>query len=100
MAARARETADASGASKGALSSWRDGPAKNAILAFVAATSGADGSDPVPVEERVAVFDNDGTLWSEQPVYFQLAFALDRVKALADNHPEWTDRPPTTWRPR
>ena len=46
-----------------ALSTWRDGPAKRAILAFVAATSGQDGSEPVPIEERVAVFDNDGTLW-------------------------------------
>ena len=59
---------------RGALSSWRDGPAKQAILEFVAAASGLDGSEPVPVEERVAVFDNDGRLWCEQPVPIQMDF--------------------------
>ena len=94
MAARARETADASGASKGALSSWRDGPAKQAILAFVAAAGGEDGSDPVPIEERVAVFDNDGTLWCEKPVPIQMDFILRRFVEMADADPALRDRQP------
>ena len=94
MAARARETADASGAAKGALSSWRDGPAKQAILAFVAAAGGEDGSDPVPIEERVAVFDNDGTLWCEKPVPIQMDFILRRFVEMADADPALRDRQP------
>ena len=54
----------------------------------------AGGPDFVPPAERIAVFDNDGTLWSEQPMYFQLAFAIDRVKALAPEHPEWKTQQP------
>ncbi len=65
------------------LASWHDGPARNAIVAFVERTTGQGSPDFVPPEERITVFDNDGTLWSEQPVYFQLAFALDRIRALA-----------------
>ncbi|TAJ36157.1 MAG: haloacid dehalogenase-like hydrolase [Reyranella sp.] len=76
------------------LPSWNDGPAKKAIVDFVARTTMAGGSDFVPVPERIAVFDNDGTLWTEQPVYFQVAFAMDRVKALAPQHPEWKTREP------
>ncbi|HVK11981.1 MAG TPA: HAD family hydrolase [Gemmataceae bacterium] len=76
------------------LPSWNDGPSKKAILDFVARVTTKDGKDFVPPAERVAVFDNDGTLWSEQPVYFQLAFAVDRVKALADKHPEWKGQEP------
>lgn len=76
------------------LPSWNDGPSKKAVLDFVARVTAKDGKDFVPPAERVAVFDNDGTLWSEQPFYFQLAFALDRVKALAAKHPEWKDREP------
>lgn len=71
------------------LPSWNDGPVKKAILDFVARTTTAGGRDFVPVPERIATFDNDGTLWTEQPVYFQVAFAMDRVKALAPQHPEW-----------
>jgi phosphoglycolate phosphatase-like HAD superfamily hydrolase len=71
------------------LPSWNDGPARKAILDFVARTTRQGGADFVPAAERIAVFDNDGTLWSEQPMYFQLAFALDRIKALAPEHPEW-----------
>jgi phosphoglycolate phosphatase-like HAD superfamily hydrolase len=71
------------------LPSWNDGPAKRAILDFVARTTTAGSSDFVPVLERIATFDNDGTLWTEQPIYFQVAFAMDRVKALAPQHPEW-----------
>jgi hypothetical protein len=76
------------------LPSWRDGAAKRAILEFAAAA--ADPASPGfwPEEERVAVFDNDGTLWVEQPMYTQLAFALDRLKALAPAHPEWATASP------
>jgi phosphoglycolate phosphatase-like HAD superfamily hydrolase len=76
------------------LPSWNDGAAKKSITDFVARVTAAVGADFVPVEERIAVFDNDGTLWAEQPVYFQLAFALDRVKALAPQHPEWKTKEP------
>jgi hypothetical protein len=76
------------------LPSWNDGAARSAILDFVARVTAEGRPRFVPVEQRIAVFDNDGTLWSEQPMYVQLAFALDRVKALAPQHPEWKDRQP------
>jgi phosphoglycolate phosphatase-like HAD superfamily hydrolase len=76
------------------LPSWNDGPSKKAILAFVAKVTKVGSPDFVPPAERVAVFDNDGTLWSEQPVYFQFAFAIDRVKTMADQHPEWKEKQP------
>jgi phosphoglycolate phosphatase-like HAD superfamily hydrolase len=76
------------------LPSWNDGVVKRAILEFVRRTTTDGGADLVPVPERIAVFDNDGTLWTEQPIYFQFAFAIDRVKALAPQHPEWKDREP------
>lgn len=75
------------------LPSWNEGPARSAIVKFVADVTQEGGSDFVPVPERIAVFDNDGTLWSEQPTYVQLAFAGDRIKAQMDQHPEWRDRP-------
>ena len=78
----------------GPLASWNEGPAKARIVAFVEATTGQGGKDYVAPSDRIAVFDNDGTLWSEQPMYFQLAFAIDRVKALAPAHPEWKTREP------
>jgi phosphoserine phosphatase len=74
--------------------SWHDGPAKEAILAFVATTCGHDGSDPVPVEERVAVFDNDGTLWCEKPMPIQLDFILRRLAAMAEADQTLRDRQP------
>jgi phosphoglycolate phosphatase-like HAD superfamily hydrolase len=77
-----------------ALPSWNDGPAKQAIVDFVAKTTRAGSPDFVPPEQRIATFDNDGTLWSEQPLYAQLLFALDRVKVLAPQHPEWKDTEP------
>jgi phosphoserine phosphatase len=77
-----------------ALPSWNDGPSKKALTTFVSRVSTDGSPDFVPGNERVAVFDNDGTLWAEQPIYFQLAFALDRVKALAPQHPEWQTREP------
>jgi phosphoglycolate phosphatase-like HAD superfamily hydrolase len=76
------------------LPSWREGPAKQAIVDFVARVTAEGGADFVAPAERIAVFDNDGTLWAERPVYFQLFFALDRVKALAPEHPEWREQQP------
>jgi hypothetical protein len=76
------------------LPSWNDGAAKKSLLAFVEAVTKEGGSDFVPPAERIAVFDNDGTLWAEQPLYFQFQFALDRVKALAPRHPEWKTQEP------
>jgi phosphoserine phosphatase len=76
------------------LPSWNDGAAKSGIVTFVRAVTNQSGKDFVPLEERVAVFDNDGTLWAEQPMYFQAIFAFDRVKALAPQHPEWQTREP------
>lgn len=76
------------------LPSWNDGASKTSILDFVARVTSQNGPHFVPVEQRIATFDNDGTLWVEQPMYVQLAFALDRVKALAPMHPEWKDKQP------
>ena len=76
------------------LPSWNDGTTKQAIVEFVARVTRQGGADFVPPPERIATFDNDGTLWAEHPMYFQLAFALDRVKAMAPQHPEWKDKQP------
>jgi phosphoglycolate phosphatase-like HAD superfamily hydrolase len=76
------------------LPSWNEGAAKKAILDFVARVTTDGSPDFVPEPERVATFDNDGTLWSEQPIYIQLAFALDRVKELAPQHPAWKTKEP------
>ncbi len=76
------------------LPSWNTGAAKQSILEFVQAVTTPDSPDFVPPEARIATFDNDGTLWSEQPIYFQLAFAIDRIKALAPSHPEWKAQQP------
>ncbi len=76
------------------LPSWNDGASKKAIVGFVARVTKAGAAEFVPQPERIAVFDNDGTLWCEQPMYFQLAFALDRVKALAPQHPDWKEKEP------
>jgi phosphoserine phosphatase len=75
------------------LPSWNDGSSKAAIVAYVGAITQRRGKDFVPPEERVATFDNDGTLWSELPLYVQLRFMLDQVKAAAPKHPEWKDNP-------
>jgi hypothetical protein len=76
------------------LPSWNDGKAKQSIVAFVEKVTKEGSPDFVPPAERIATFDNDGTLWCEQPMYFQLLFALDRVKALAPQHPEWKTKEP------
>jgi phosphoglycolate phosphatase-like HAD superfamily hydrolase len=73
------------------LPSWNDGAARQRIVAFVKAVTEPGGSDFVPEAERIAAFDNDGTLWVEQPLYVQLAFMLDQLKAAAPGHPEWKD---------
>ena len=76
------------------LPSWNDGKTKQSILTFVATVTQEGSPEFVPPAERIATFDNDGTLWAEQPMYFQLAFAIDRVKALAGEHPEWKQKEP------
>ena len=76
------------------LPSWQDTDARRSIVEFVAAVTDPNGRNYLPPAQRVAVFDNDGTLWSEQPAYFQLLFALDRVRALAPGHPEWKTTQP------
>jgi len=76
------------------LPSWNDGAAKTSITAFVEKVTKEGSTDFVPVPERIATFDNDGTLWCEQPMYFQLLFALHRIGVLAPQHPEWKDKEP------
>ena len=76
------------------LPSWNDTAPKQSIVAFVEKVTKEGMHDFVPAAERIAVFDNDGTLWAEQPMYFQLFFALDRIKALAPQHPEWKEKEP------
>ncbi|MEE1656198.1 HAD family hydrolase [Microvirga sp. CF3062] len=76
------------------LPSWNDTAPRKAIVAFVDRVTKQGSPDFVPPAERIATFDNDGTLWAEQPLYFQLLFAIDRIKALASQHPEWKDKEP------
>ena len=87
-------TVSAAAAVADPLPSWNDGTAKTSILDFVAGVTDPTSLDFVPEAERIATFDNDGTLWSEQPMYFQIVFAMDRVKALAPEHPEWATKQP------
>jgi len=75
------------------LASWNEGPTKLSIVDFVRRVTTAGSPQFVKPEERVAAFDNDGTLWSEYPMYFQFAFVLDRLKSMAPEHPEWKDNP-------
>ena len=76
------------------LPSWHDGKVKSSIIDFVTKTTEEGNPNFVQVADRIACFDNDGTLWSEQPIYFQLAFTIDRVKAMAHEHPEWKNEQP------
>jgi phosphoglycolate phosphatase-like HAD superfamily hydrolase len=76
------------------LASWNDRPAKQAIVNFIGRVTTEGGADFVPVAKRIATFDNDGTLWCEQPMYFQMIFAFDRIKATAKDHPEWKGKVP------
>ena len=88
------EEPPASGVVSEPLPSWSEGGTKQAITRFVTRVTDPASPDFVPEAERIATFDNDGTLWAEQPVYFQLLFAIDRVKALAPGHPEWATTQP------
>jgi phosphoglycolate phosphatase-like HAD superfamily hydrolase len=87
-------TAQPAAATARVLASWNDGPSRQSIVDFVTKVTKEGSPDFVPAAERIAVFDNDGTLWAEQPLYFQVLFALDRVKALAPQHPEWKTTEP------
>jgi len=83
-----------SASSKDPLPSWNESMAKKSIIDFVIKTTRPGSADFIPAPERIACFDNDGTLWSEQPVYFQLTFVMDRIKSMAPQHPEWKDTQP------
>lgn len=76
------------------LPSWKNGSSKNAIVNFVKQATSEDTDGFIPIEQRIAVFDNDGTLWSEKPFYFQFAFAIDQIKQMANDHPEWKEQAP------
>lgn len=75
------------------LPSWNDGASKDKIIQFVEKTTNPSNSDFVPENKRIAVFDNDGTLWAENPIYFQLYYAIDFIKKHAEEHPEWSENP-------
>lgn len=76
------------------LPSWKDVASKNRIITYVTDVTNDKSKNFIPIEDRIATFDNDGTLWAEQPMYFQLFFAIDQVKAMATDHPEWKDQQP------
>ena len=76
------------------LSSWNDVTSKQNIINYVTDVTNPDSKNFIPVKDRISTFDNDGNLWSEQPAYFQLFFAIDRVKAMAADHPEWATEQP------
>lgn len=79
---------------KDPLPSWNEGESKQAIISYIEDVTSSYSLNFIPVPDRIATFDNDGTLWSEQPIYFQFYFALDRVKAMAPDHPEWKNKQP------
>jgi len=79
---------------KDPLPSWNDTDTKINILAYVKDVTNSGSDNFIPISDRIATFDNDGNLWSEQPAYFQLFFAIDRVKIMAEDHPEWKDEQP------
>ncbi len=85
---------DTSSTGKDVLPSWNNTYIKKSIIDYVTAVTKEGSPDFIPVADRIATFDNDGTLWSEQPAYFQLFYALDKIKALAPQHPEWKTRQP------
>lgn len=86
--------AEVAGAAAETLPAWNSGTAKSAILTFVAEVTDPESDNYVTANDRVAVFDNDGTLWAEQPLFFQFEFVLHRIRQLAPEHPEWRDRQP------
>ena len=75
------------------LPSWNDTSAKESIIEFVTSVTEKNNTDYIPPKDRIAVFDNDGTLWSEQPFYFQGIFVFERLRKLAPEHPEWNEKP-------
>lgn len=77
-----------------ALASWNNGATKKAIVEFVQCTATNGDAKFVPSPQRTAAFDNDGTLWTERPIYFQFAFTIDRIKQLAPQQPDWQSREP------
>ena len=83
------------GATAETLPAWNSGAAKSAILTFVAEVTDPESDHYVTANDRVAVFDNDGTLWAEQPLFFQFEFVLHRIRQLAPKHPEWRDQTTT-----
>jgi phosphoglycolate phosphatase-like HAD superfamily hydrolase len=93
-AGTAQTTPRAASATAGPLPSWNSGTTKAALMSFVQAVTTTGSPDFVPPPERIATFDNDGTLWAEQPLYFQLFFAMDRIRALAPQHPDWKTKEP------
>ena len=76
------------------LPSWNEGGTKQSIINYVESVTDESSADFIPESDRIATFDNDGTLWSEQPAYFQLFFAMDRIKQMASDHPEWENEEP------
>ena len=94
LSASLRSNSAVAQAQRDPLPSWNEGATKASILDFVARVTTQGGPFFVPVDQRIATFDNDGTLWVEQPMYVQLAFALDRVKVIAPMHPEWKTKQP------
>ena len=88
------EATETTSAIQDPLPSWTDSESKNRIIAFVSASTNAESESFVPEKDRIACFDNDGTLWGEQPLYFQLIYAIDQVKVQATDHPEWKDQQP------
>jgi phosphoglycolate phosphatase-like HAD superfamily hydrolase len=94
LAAMFAVASGAPGLAQAPLSSWNDMASKTAIVGFVERVTKQGSPDFVPPDQRIATFDNDGTLWGEQPLYFQILFAIDRVRALAPQHPEWKDKEP------
>lgn len=79
------------------LASWNEGETKNRIIEFVRETTDSQNPNFIPVEDRIATFDQDGTLWVEQPLYTQFIFALNQIKKKANEHPEWKDQEPYKW---
>ena len=90
----AAKTMEISGTTLEPLASWNDGEVKRTIISFVQKVTDTISPDFIAVNDRLATFDNDGTLWAEQPMYFQFLFAIDRIKAMAAQHPEWNSKEP------
>ena len=88
------ETTKTEAVTEDPLASWNDGKNKQAIIDYVKDVTTEGSANFIRVADRIATFDNDGTLWSEQPAYFQLLFVMDRIKAMAPEHPDWKNKQP------